>query len=125
MTANQIIAEISHEIGGAGYAHLAMAIDVATKYMPREVSLNEFVYPVVAKFVKKNTTTVQKSIDRAVKNCWDFGNRSIIDHVIGREFHCCPPTKKFILYFAYYLVYNIPYHQIKYAKDGKEYPLIF
>ena len=39
MTANQLIFQITHDIGGSGNAHLAMTIEEVRKDLPREISL--------------------------------------------------------------------------------------
>ena len=125
MTANQLVSQIAREIGGSGSAHLAMSIEEVRKYLPREISLRKLVYPKVAKDVGRETRAVERSVSRAVKSCWDYGNHAVIDEALGIRFKHCPPPKKFILYLAYYLQYGIAYHKIKEAGDGRDYPLIF
>ena len=125
MTANQLVSKISHEIGGSGNAHLAMTIEEVSKYLPREISLRKLVYPKIAKDVGRETGAVERSVNRAVKSCWDYGNHAVIDETLGKRFKQCPPPKKFILYLAYYLHYGVAYHKIIDADDGKDYPLIF
>ena len=125
MTANQLVSQIAREIGGTGSAHLAMTIEEARRYLPREISLRKLVYPEIAKKVGREACAVERSVNRAVKNCWDYGNHAVIDEALGLTFRQCPPPKKFILYLAYYLQYGIAYHKIKDAGDGRNYPLIF
>lgn len=119
----RLISEISPSIALPGVSSLAYAIlfaeEIVAKCPPDDpIRIIDSVYSPAAAEVNKSLDAVIKSISRATRLCWMNGNNHRLNEIIGKKLPVKPTPKEFVLYCAYYIVYNKPCHN----PDG---PIIF
>lgn len=112
----QLISEISPSIVLSGSESLAYAILHAEKLIVTMPSMDpirvvEHIYTPTALETGKPKATVIKALSRVTTICWMNGENEKLNRVIGTRLPMKPTPKEFILYCAYYLVYDKPYHR--------------
>ena len=87
-----------------------------------DIHFTKEIYPHVADLLHRSNSTVERAIFRAVEDCWMDGGNAKLDGIIGRKLPLKPRPSVLILYCAFFLVFERPYHN---AKDAPGFPLLF
>lgn len=85
-------------------------VELLQVMQPDDISFTKDVYSHVAQQTQTSLSTAERAIYRAVDSCWMNGNNENFNLIIGRQLLDKPAPREFILYCAYYLSFNTPYH---------------
>ncbi len=126
MDVNRLVARLTPVICPRRLTPLACAIEVVCEYMQGsaadDLHFTKDVYPVVSARLGKPQTSIERSIFRAVEDCWMHGDNPYMNEIIGRRLPVKPKPSELIRYCAFYLTYGFPYHA---AKEDRSMPLPF
>ena len=110
----ELVSFISPSIRLPGRRAFTLAIHQAQKLLAvssyEDVLVTKDVYPVVAKEILCSLETTERAIYRCVEACWFGGENDALNQIIGRTLPVKPKPSEMILYCAYYLTYDTPYH---------------
>ena len=122
--AEKIVDTFSPVLTYSGKKELILAI----KRMAQVASANGFddilvtkdIYPAITK-AHASLATAERALYRAIDFCWMNGNNEALSKIIGKKLPCKPQPALFIMYCAYFYIYNEAYHKAA----EKELPLLF
>ena len=98
-----------------GRQPLTIAVTLAAELLEQEnadeISFTQDIYSRVARQTGRTLPTTERAIYRAVDACWNHGKNANLNQIIGCELPVKPAPREFILYLAYYLFTDAPYHR--------------
>ena len=78
------------------------------------------IYPAIAK-ARSSLATAERALYRAIDYCWMNGTNDALNKIIGKKLPSKPQPALFIMYCAYFYIYDEAYHKA----IEKELPLLF
>lgn len=112
--AQKLVSIISPNITPRRHTVLATAIKLVADSLQQgkwdQLHFITDVYQVVAQIHQISEHSAQKMIFRSVEDCWMGGDNQLVHAVIGCRLPLKPKPSEFLLYCAYYLCYDYPYH---------------
>jgi hypothetical protein len=113
--AKDLINFISPGIVLPGRVPLTMAVALVAQLLEQEqadeIHFTQDIYSRVARQTGRTLPTTERAIYRAVDACWNHGKNAHLNQVIGCELPVKPAPREFILYLAYFLFADAPYHR--------------
>lgn len=76
-----------------------------------DIRVTKDVYPKAAALLGQKTASTAKSIERLCNRCWFEEHRNCVDRVIGRALPYPEPPRQMLIYFAYYVQYDMPFYE--------------
>ena len=109
MDACELVVLLSGKSSKRCYAYLMCAVDLVVEHHDYlYAGTTKVLYPEVAKHFDVTPTAVDRGVAWAVSDCWDYGNRVLLEKVAGRPLIEKPSPKDFIFLVSGYLRKNPP-----------------
>ena len=86
-----------------GYVYIDYAVGLVKQDRELLNHVTSKLYPAVASHFGVSPTSVERTIRYAISNCWEKGNRQLLNDIAGRELTERPYTREFIAMLADYM----------------------
>ncbi|MEG1525073.1 MAG: sporulation initiation factor Spo0A C-terminal domain-containing protein [Clostridia bacterium] len=91
---------INSSVFGFMYIEFAVSLVLNDRNVASHVTTR--IYPVIANHYNVTPASVERAIRYAINNCWERGNRRLLNDIAGRELKEKPYTREFIAMLADY-----------------------
>lgn len=86
-----------------GYSYLVYAVELVVRNEEYLLYITKALYPDIAKYFHSTSSRIERSLRTVITNCWNEGNRELLNRIAGYELQRKPTTGEFIALLAYYV----------------------
>lgn len=90
-------------ISNSGCAYLKFALDLVASDASLLGAVTRVLYPAIAAHFCVSPSSVEYAIRYCLDQCWEKGNRALLDEIAGRPLQYRPYTREFIIMLLRYI----------------------